>query len=551
MKMNILIQKSACGLLAVALLFTLVISFTSPARAESTSPQLEQIQTLLATIEQLQAQLAQLRGGSSSGTQCTELSRSLFLGSSDRDTTGEVSKLQRFLTSTGHYTYGEVTGYYGPATQRAVQAWQASKGVVSSGSPETTGYGVVGPSTRSVIARNCSVSTPAVTPIIQNDDISVTISSISNSENPTVKGTAYGVGEVGFSVDNGDKVYGSGDIEVEDNEWSHKITKDLDDGEYTLTVYVDNSKVAQKTFEVDVVEEDPSISLTYPKRNVTFDKSESNDDVIIKWTATDVPSNTNVIIDIETEELYAGSVIGGGSSQLVAKNSSSEHRIAIDSEGTMDAGEYKVRLSLEECHSLGCNVSYTFGQLEEDLKVYDRSNYGYFTVVDGDNASVDLRVSGYGTSNEIDVDVTDTLEVTYYPAGEIDECKIIGDYSGGSDRVVEHPWPNTILAGQYGRQTFNAYSEYPAIELEELRVECSNEDSRTVATDSIEVDVDNDEMSDYKIIVDGDVESGTGISEAETRSRCLKESNALENREVRVQCSWDGDEFFDATNWKG
>ncbi|MFT5832084.1 MAG: hypothetical protein ACI9SY_000465, partial [Candidatus Paceibacteria bacterium] len=161
MKMNILIQKSTCGLLAVALLFTLAFSFSIPARAESTSPQLEQIQTLLAIIEQLQAQLAQLRGESSSGTQCTQLSRSLFLGSSDSDTAGEVSELQRFLTSTGHYTYGEVTGYYGPATQRAVQAWQTAKGVVSSGSPETTGYGVVGPSTRSLIARNCSVSTPA------------------------------------------------------------------------------------------------------------------------------------------------------------------------------------------------------------------------------------------------------------------------------------------------------------------------------------------------------------------------------------------------------
>lgn len=543
-------QRIASGFLAIILLLTLALSFGSPVRAQSTSAQLEQIQTLLAMIEQLQTQLAALRGEGSPIGQCLSLSRSLYLGISDRESLGEVSKLQRFLTSTGYYTYGEITGYYGPATQRAVQAWQAANSVVSSGSPETTGYGVVGPSTRIAIARGC-VSNPVSTPSIKNDTMSVTISAISNSENPTVQGNAYGVDEVAFSVSNGDKVYGSGNIKVEDNDWSHKITKDLDDGKYTLTVYVDNSSVAQKTFEVDVLEEDPNIILTYPKRSVTFDKSKSNDDVVIKWTASDVLPNTNVIIDIETEELDAGSVIGGGSSQFVAKNGSYEHHIAIDSDGTMDAGTYKVQISLEECHSDGCSVNPRFPGLEEDVEVYDRSNYGYFTIVDGDNASVDMQISGYGTSNSIEVDVTDTLEVVYYPAGEIYECEIIGEYSDGSERIVEHPWPNTIRAGQYGRQSFNAYSAYPAIELRELRVECSNEAGKTVATDSIDVDVDNDEISDYEIIVDGDVESGTGMSEAEARARCLKESDALENRGVRVQCSWDSGEFFDATNLKG
>lgn len=184
--MNILIQKSASGFLAVALLFTLAFSFSNPARAESTSSQMEQIQTLLAMIEQLQAQLAQMRGGSSSGGQCTELSRSLFLGSSDSDSSGQVSKLQRFLTDTGHYSYGEITGYYGPATQQAVQAWQASKGVVSSGSPETTGYGVVGPSTRSAMARGCvSASKPAVVPVkVDESKPSCTIKS--SDKNPEV-----------------------------------------------------------------------------------------------------------------------------------------------------------------------------------------------------------------------------------------------------------------------------------------------------------------------------------------------------------------------------
>lgn len=79
---------------------------------------------------------------------CLNLSNSLYLGLNDRATNGEVTKLQEFLTKTGDFTFGRTTGYFGPATERAVKRWQASNGVVSSGSPETTGYGVAGPQTR-------------------------------------------------------------------------------------------------------------------------------------------------------------------------------------------------------------------------------------------------------------------------------------------------------------------------------------------------------------------------------------------------------------------
>ena len=116
---------------------------------------------------------------------------------------------------------------------------------------------------------------------------------------------------------------------------------------------------------------EPSIILTYPKRNVTFDKSESNDDVVIRWTADAVPENTNVIYEIKSVESYAGAFVTGSTGQIKAKSGSYEHRIAIDVPGTLDPGEYKVRLSLQECHSYGCSYSYTFGPLKEDLQTYD------------------------------------------------------------------------------------------------------------------------------------------------------------------------------------
>jgi len=66
-----------------------------------------------------------------------------------------VSSLQEFLRASGNYTYPEITGYFGPATQRAVELWQTQNGVVQYGTPETTGFGVVGPATRAAIKRLC------------------------------------------------------------------------------------------------------------------------------------------------------------------------------------------------------------------------------------------------------------------------------------------------------------------------------------------------------------------------------------------------------------
>ena len=92
------------------------------------------IQQLSAQITALQAQLAALSGGGSpsgGGAACT-FTRSLTIGSRGTD----VTCLQDYLTSTGHFTYaGGSTGYFGPVTRSSVSAWQAANNV----SP-TAGY---------------------------------------------------------------------------------------------------------------------------------------------------------------------------------------------------------------------------------------------------------------------------------------------------------------------------------------------------------------------------------------------------------------------------
>ncbi|HEY4480379.1 MAG TPA: cohesin domain-containing protein [Candidatus Paceibacterota bacterium] len=75
------------------------------------------------------------------------LIRNLFRGATGDD----VKTLQQFLVNQGYTTADNITGYYGPATEVAVKAFQSAQGIVSSGDPVSTGYGFVGPSTRARI----------------------------------------------------------------------------------------------------------------------------------------------------------------------------------------------------------------------------------------------------------------------------------------------------------------------------------------------------------------------------------------------------------------
>lgn len=97
----------------------------------------------------------------------------------------QVTELQQFLaTDANIYPSGLITGYFGSLTQAAVQRFQAAQGIVSSGSPSTTGYGRVGPATRArinaLMGGGVSVGTwdtvPVLsTPIVQNFGTSATV----------------------------------------------------------------------------------------------------------------------------------------------------------------------------------------------------------------------------------------------------------------------------------------------------------------------------------------------------------------------------------------
>lgn len=78
----------------------------------------------------------------------------LAMNSTDAMTDGEVSRLQAILAKDpAVYPLGSVTGFYGPATDKAVKAFQLKAKLAAPGS---AGYGLVGPATRAALAKACT-----------------------------------------------------------------------------------------------------------------------------------------------------------------------------------------------------------------------------------------------------------------------------------------------------------------------------------------------------------------------------------------------------------
>lgn len=114
-----------------------------------------QAQALLDRVSQLQSQLGASSGSGStvSSANCPLIGRVLKRGSSGDD----VSRLQKFLAvDPSIYPEAQTTGYYGALTEAAVKRWQAKYNIVSSGTAESTGFGVVGPRTAAAISLQCS-----------------------------------------------------------------------------------------------------------------------------------------------------------------------------------------------------------------------------------------------------------------------------------------------------------------------------------------------------------------------------------------------------------
>lgn len=159
-----MIQKIALTGMGVGMLLSPVF-----ASADTVADLQAKIQALLSQIAALKTQLETGVGtGTGSSTSCLTLIHSLTLEDTDIEKNGEVTKLQQFLArDPSIYPEGRITGFFGPATQRAVQRWQKSRGIVSSGDPDSTGYGFVGAKTRMAI--RCGVDLSVMYPITNTE----------------------------------------------------------------------------------------------------------------------------------------------------------------------------------------------------------------------------------------------------------------------------------------------------------------------------------------------------------------------------------------------
>lgn len=150
---------------AVAILFAVGFMIPLFARAQTNDELQQQIINLLERLDTLQKQVgtgqdisapADLPQGGATGGEVLAggltLARELERGMRGSD----ISALQSFLgRDASIYPGRQVTGFFGPLTEEAVKRFQVACGIIAAGDYQSTGYGRVGPKTRTALMVGC------------------------------------------------------------------------------------------------------------------------------------------------------------------------------------------------------------------------------------------------------------------------------------------------------------------------------------------------------------------------------------------------------------
>jgi len=117
------------------------------------------------------------------------------------DRGSEVTELQTYLSTDANiYPSKLVTGYFGQLTKAGVERFQTREGIVSSGTPLSTGYGRVGPITRAAINAKLGGGAPTTgdiyAPTIQN----VSVNTDNNGATVTWTASESSFGKVYYST---------------------------------------------------------------------------------------------------------------------------------------------------------------------------------------------------------------------------------------------------------------------------------------------------------------------------------------------------------------
>ncbi len=152
------------------------VSASTGMTAEQLRLEIARLTQVAATIRAKLAELGASENGDTTNLACLKTNLRMKKGDSGQS----VVALQDFLSKSGVYSPSLITGYFGPATQAGVQRWQALNGVINYGTPATTGYGLVGPSTLRAMHKGC----PGGVYTGPSGSLNSTISSASKSKTP-------------------------------------------------------------------------------------------------------------------------------------------------------------------------------------------------------------------------------------------------------------------------------------------------------------------------------------------------------------------------------
>jgi hypothetical protein len=146
------ITTSATSTGATTVSVTITPATTTQSTTQSTTQPDNQAEiarylTMVAQLRQIIDQLTTAPASGASAKPSCSASRSMERGMSGED----VRELQTLLIARGFLDAGNDTGFFGPLTEEAVQELQIALGIVSSGTPEETGFGQAGPQTRAAL----------------------------------------------------------------------------------------------------------------------------------------------------------------------------------------------------------------------------------------------------------------------------------------------------------------------------------------------------------------------------------------------------------------
>lgn len=396
------------------------------------------IDALQAQIAALQAQLAALSGQptTTAPVGACNFTRALTVGVRGDD----VTCLQKYLMSTGHYTYsGGATGYFGNITRSAAAAWQAANGV----SPAVGYLGSISRAKYLSLIAMAPMPTPTPTPtpttsgspapVPAGSGLSVMTSTDQIAEGTLAPMSAMRIPMLGvvFTAAN------DGDITV--NSLLVQRVGQADDAVVDGVVLLDENKVQiglSKTLN----------SLHQATLNEPFTVAKGTSKKMwIAFNRVSTTGNNGQIARFQLVSVNAGTATVSGTFPMIGPGVTINDTLTIGSlaspaRGVLDPGSARSSLQVGSTAFYATGVRWTVGSAEpislEQVRFYQAGSAG-----SGDLTNVKISIKGtdYPTTVSSDGKYYTALispGLTFDKGANIDFA-IKADIAGGSNRTID------------------------------------------------------------------------------------------------------------------